>query len=674
MKNSNISYMIRTGFTSACALFMLASCSDEFLEPKPLSFFEPTKTFATESGLQAALSGADRHLRMNYIWDNRLGEGSPLGTDYMFSDLMVHSKTDAGAEFSDNLQRMLTPESDMTLGRFCHSAFFNESYRQIKYANGVITNVPRVKELNEVTRNSYLGRAYFHRAYGYYTLVFCYGNVPLVSKVLEVPKQNYRSTTKEAIIKMMIEDLEFAVKWVPRQSELPYYGTVNQESCKLLLIKFYLADGRFADAENMATDLIENHGLKLMTREFGTDTTKDQGEPATLKITRNVIWDLHRPENMIGAFNTEYILGIANVAEESFVPNLTMRMYCPKYYDATARTPDGMPAFDQQPRTSRTYNVATDWMRAIGVGIGCYRPTWFTQHGVWYVNGVEDTQDLRHNHETGNWVRMEDLTYNQKRSRYYGKHVQMVKDGAMPNADGTYARADLLYPDTIAAWYDFPNYKLYNYDVQAELIRSSTQFQGATIGGNGNRYVYRLAEVYLLRAEARLYQNNPAGAAEDLNTLRRRAQCSQYYNGDVNIGDIMNERTRELLYEEFRHPELVRVSMILANHGIPDEWGNVYDPETWDKQQGTDRNGGSYWYQRVMHYNYYNRGYAISTGAINADYVIGKENLFYPIPRSHMDANKNGRLWQNYGYTGYDPSIPVWTDWHEAMADEDRTE
>ncbi len=35
----------------------------------------------------------------------------------------------------------------------------------------------------------------------------------------------------------------------------------------------------------------------------------------------------------------------------------------------------------------------------------------FQQHGMWVVNGVEDTQDLRHNHEVGNSVRMEDLKY-----------------------------------------------------------------------------------------------------------------------------------------------------------------------------------------------------------------------------------------------------------------------
>ena len=70
----------------------------------------------------------------------------------------------------------------------------------------------------------------------------------------------------------------------------------------------------------------------------------------------------------------------------------------------------------------------------------------------------------------------------------------------------------------------------------------------------------------------------------------------------------MDERARELYLEEWRYLELSRVSYCLALSGKPDEWGNTYDVNTYDKQEGTDPNGGSYWYQRIMHYNeFYNK-------------------------------------------------------------------
>lgn len=52
---------------------LLSSCSDDFLEPKALSFFEPTSTFTTREGLQAALTSCDR--QAVYVF---MGEGAPF--------------------------------------------------------------------------------------------------------------------------------------------------------------------------------------------------------------------------------------------------------------------------------------------------------------------------------------------------------------------------------------------------------------------------------------------------------------------------------------------------------------------------------------------------------------------------------------------------------------------
>lgn len=67
-----------------------------FLKPDPLSFYEPETTFATESGLEAVLAMADRHLR---TWAFHYSSGDcnisiPLGTEYLFSELSLYGKTD----------------------------------------------------------------------------------------------------------------------------------------------------------------------------------------------------------------------------------------------------------------------------------------------------------------------------------------------------------------------------------------------------------------------------------------------------------------------------------------------------------------------------------------------------------------------------------------------------
>ena len=53
--------------------------------------------------------------------------------------------------------------------------------------------------------------------------------------------------------------------------------------------------------------------------------------------------------------------------------------------------------------------------------------------------------------------------------------------------------------------------------------------------------------------------------------------------------------------------------------------------------------------------------------------MLFRSNLFWPIPNSAITANTGARLRQNYGYDGYDEAIPMFTNWEEAVADEELT-
>ena len=82
-----------------CGTTLFSSCSEDFLKPTPLSFYEPGVTLSSESGMQAVMAMTDRHLR--HYWthqENNSGHNSnPMGTEYMFSDLMAYGKTDETA-------------------------------------------------------------------------------------------------------------------------------------------------------------------------------------------------------------------------------------------------------------------------------------------------------------------------------------------------------------------------------------------------------------------------------------------------------------------------------------------------------------------------------------------------------------------------------------------------
>ncbi|MDR1981205.1 MAG: RagB/SusD family nutrient uptake outer membrane protein [Tannerellaceae bacterium] len=648
-------------------IIVLGGCSEDFLKPDPLSFYEPTATFSSESGLQAAMAICDRHLKLYWATDHN--EMLSLGTEYIFSELMVASATDKRSMLCD-VANMLTPTSETTLQNLDRTNsiwyFWQETYKGIMYANTVIQFVDAVEGLDETTKNIYKGRGYFHRAYRYLALVFQFGDVPLVAKVIEVPKQNYRSTKRDAILQMITQDLEFAVQWVPDQKDMDLIGMVNKGACRMLLAKCYLALGEYAKAKEQTDILIDQSGYSLMQNTFGT--FNDGGEPATWPITRNVIWDLHRAENKLISANKEVIMGMPNRGSdaESFVKMLTMRILYPFLFDGRLKTKDDKQALMNLRRNHADYDSKYDYMRAFGRGIATFRPTWFQTHALWAVNGKTDATDLRHSSETGNWVRMEDYRVNNKASSEFGNPITLFNDNGA-----------LLCSDTIRRWYDVPHYIFYLDDpVNDANISGSDGNRGATNGGNADWYLYRLAEAYLLRAEAKYYMNeNDLTIKDDLNIVRQRAKCTELYNGAVTIGDIMNERARELYWEEWRNVELTRVSLCLARSGKPDEWGNTYSLDNFDKQSGTDPSGGSYWYQRIVHYSMYNKGpvQIDATGNSNPNYTMDKKNIYWPIPNAAITANNKGELSQNYGYDGYDPATPKWDKWEDAVADEDKT-
>lgn len=80
---------------------------------------------------------------------------------------------------------------------------------------------------------------------------------------------------------------------------------------------------------------------------------------------------------------------------------------------------------------------------------------------------------------------------------------------------------------------------------------------------NANRVWWRLADIYLLRAECRVHLGGDKleGAVNDLNVIRRRANAGLYQviedNGDLQM-TVFREREKELLMEGHRYYDIIR--------------------------------------------------------------------------------------------------------------------
>lgn len=580
-------------------IFSITGCSEEFLGPNPMSFYSPENTLDTPEALESVLNTCEDFLRTEFIDRN-----SPISSEMFFSDICVEGTTDKATKPQD-LNHWLTPDGALDRVEW----YWINGFRMIKCANTVISRIDQPKNMSEERRNAILGTAYFHRAYWYYHLCNQFGDVPLILEEITKPRLDFNSSPREEILTQMKEDLEFAQIWV---SDNVNRGDVTKGAVSHLLTKINLALCLFDDAIESSSNVINGGAYILMTGRFGIDAN----DPS-----RNVTWDLHRPENKSLDINTEALLLMINrenvlgsytvsaTTGGSISGNITMRNSVPNWYVAIV-TPNGNKG------TLDKAGIEIDQSSMYGRGTGVTRNTVYYQHTVW-----DDPNDERHLYP--NWMRMEDMVYNNTaikgKDPYYGKPLQLYSD------DGR-----LLCSDTIRTWYDWPHYKVYVYD----------KYNSPMMGGHTDWYVYRLAETYLLRAEAYFWKGEYALAANDINQVRMRAKASPIAPSDVNIGSILDERARELYYEEPRKSEITRIAFMLAKTGVMAYNGKSYDLESFSEN--------NFYYDRLMEKNdFYNKNVRTNFGNW---YTMSPHHALWPIPASEINANIDGVITQNKGY------------------------
>jgi hypothetical protein len=100
--------------------------------------------------------------------------------------------------------------------------------------------------------------------------------------------------------------------------------------------------------------------------------------------------------------------------------------------------------------------------------------------------------------------------------------------------------------------------------------------------------IFRLAEAYLMRAEANYKLDNSSAAADDINIIRERAYGDDSGNitaGQVNDDFILDELAREFYYEAHRRTDLVRFGQF-TNGTYHWQWkGNVKDGQATEFQR-----------------------------------------------------------------------------------------
>ncbi|MDP4679548.1 MAG: RagB/SusD family nutrient uptake outer membrane protein, partial [Cyclobacteriaceae bacterium] len=518
------------------------------LQEDPLSFLSPENTFVDAAGLQTALERA-----LKGVMDQWNGDNREIMFNHNMSDATVVSATDKQDAFVD-LRTYATPQNsrDNDAGRA--RSFYEKNYIYIKSANTVIDyiDVPDWEGgATNADRNHLLGSAYFLRSFFYLQLTLQFGNIAFPLNVVSEAKQDFQAFHMQGIWDQMITDLEYAVQHMKAKSQLPI-GQAPNAAARMLLSQYYMLNLKFSEAEAQLDQVIASGEHRLFTDgdvsavevRVGNDINPFNGNTMpgrTTYIPADAINSLHKdagaqktsnPEGIWLAVNEPFILGTQG-------RSASIRAWGPNFVSTNKGVK--APPFGSTTGTNTSQGKG-EMMLKFGRGQGFARPTNYSQYDIWHVNGEIDRQDYRH--KPGNWFEMSDVVYDNPdlkkipaSAEYYLQPLRLF------HTDGT-----LLCEDTVRCWYGYPMYKFYAENIEQEVKRQD--------GGKRDIYIKRKAEAYLLRAEARLWQNNYAGAAEDINTIRQRANAKYMFTvGDVTtagIGAILDERCRELYGEEYR--------------------------------------------------------------------------------------------------------------------------
>ena len=545
----------------------LASCNeDNWLEEEPYSFFAPENSFSEPFQFHEAVGTLYYFGRRWYNNAYNMANGTYLwggAADICYSAM-------AATHEYNNPTAGITPQWERAL------RFWKYNYREICDANVVIGRIdnPEVDWTTDEERDIVEAETRFFRAFAYRNLAMLFGDVPLVTEELKAPKRDFVRAPRKDIYDLIISDLTYAVEKLPDVTEV-LDGKLSKEAVNMLLAEMYLTMENFSDAIEAATAVIDHPALELMTERFGTRVD----EPG------DVYWDMFRRGNFRRSEgNTEAIWVFPidwNTAETSKGSNVG-RCHPPAYWQIKDST--GVSLFTGPNHAFG--GATTGWL-----GITPYVETI-----IWERSGDGDIRNSGYNI-------FHDIIANNPESVIYGDSI--VKSGMIDyqrNANkGNYQW------DYGRFWHAIfvKNIAVNNYPDEF-LLDPAT---GVTLSSARNRfadtYAMRLADTYLLRAEAYLMSGDPGRAATDINVVRARAHAQPVAAGDVDLDYLLDERARELCFEEHRHFVLRR--------------NDVY-------------------IERTQEYN-----------PVSGDFIEDYHKLL-PIPQSEIERNTEAVLEQNPGY------------------------
>lgn len=429
-----------------------------------------------------------------------------------------------GADGSWKFMNTYTNQFDSQNGHV--RELWDEFYRGINTCNAVIERSAEVTGVSEELVLQRISEAKFIRAHHYFIMVQLFGGVDLQLSETTVPTKEVTRSSVSAIYGAIIQDLEEAIPNLEATAKSTDYGRATRAAAEHLLGRVYLTKATseagdasdYAKAEPLFQSVIDNYGFVLLP-DFA---------------------DVHAFGNEINdevIFSTQYTRdpltnGGGNNAHVFFLME-----------------------YDVQPGMIRDTENGRPFKR--------YRPTDYTLNVI-FADRENDSRYYKSYRDVflSNRPGTYNTTFDKSKETVTfaaGDTTMWLPGYNMPESERAKYPYQVLTPELYTERL-FPALRKHMDPGRADR----TQFEG------GRDYIaFRLADTYLMLAEAQFRQGKMAAATENINMIRRRAAypgkeaAMEISESDLTFEFITEERERELIGEQSRWLDLKRWGILI---------------------------------------------------------------------------------------------------------------
>ncbi|WP_143304718.1 RagB/SusD family nutrient uptake outer membrane protein [Chitinophaga vietnamensis] len=428
--------------------------------------------------------------------------------------------TDTYTNGSDGNYKFANQYTSQLDSRYDHIRdVWNSFYQAINTCNVVVDRADQIKGLDSTVKKRGVAEALFCRAHYHFVLMQLFGSIPLRLHENKAILTTANRDSTQAVYNAVVNDLLAAEAQLPAsQSD---WGRATKAAAEHLLARVYLTRASspdaqptdYANAAKYADMVIKNYGFKLLA---------DPGQIWAQGKENNseTVWAVQ--------FTTDPLYGYAD--------NNACRFFLMQY-DVLAGMKRDLPNGTPWKRFRPT-RFLIDTLYKDRVHDTRYEKFFTT---VWYTNAPTATLNMG---DTAVYLPGYDVSDAQIKSKKY-----------------------LLVPPRNYTEKLYPSLNKF-----ADALRPDNQASGVR-----PFIAFRLAEDYLIEAEALMMTGNKAGAADLVNVVRQRAarpgatpaetqanlDAMKVTAADMTIDFILDERGRELIGEQFAWFDLKRTNKLL---------------------------------------------------------------------------------------------------------------